>query len=322
MIRAIQIEQPDYQLQETDIVACGSTMGDLLRFILGSDKAFRILVEAVGNTVFFLRRENSPFETIPDVHGYGHSFPEAYTAWSSEVRGSESHQRILGYEFAGMKVLVRFEGDGFLPECVQDDGDRPNDIPYSSRSGSGSGFTPEGSSTEKELLESMANAAVSAVHPTSTTESAEALKIEKRGRSIPQSAVFGLKTRSIEKKDVDTLDEALPRLWVAQTPNFMLARHESGLFSSVDIDIKDTRDAIKEWEEEHQETLLAFAALLKRLVAIARSSGKFEIVREIDSRRGMPPHWARASPLVLREQGGSVRGVLPADLMKKWDVGI
>ena len=310
MIRAIQIEKPNYQLQETDIIACGSSMGNLLRFARGSDKEFRILVEAVGDTVFFLRRERSPFETIPGVYGYGHSFPEAYTTWTTEVRGSESHQRILGYEFAGMKALVRFEGDGFLPELVPGHGDKPtklNSSPFPtfsrSRSGSATSLIP---GAEEELLESMANTAVSAISPPSTTEHVDALAIEKGGRRIPQSAVFDLKTRSIKKKDVDTLAEELPRLWVAQIPNFMLAHHESGIFSSVQI--IDAISDIKTWEEENQETLVEFAALLKKLVAFARSWGKFEVVREISCEK-----------LELREQGGKVNGVLPADLMEKWD---
>lgn len=99
-VRAIFACQPDFRGYEIDLFACSRTLGDLLRFVRGVDKSFRILVEAVGNTVFFVRRENSPTELIPDVRGYGHSFPEAYTTWGSNVKKSESHQRIVGYQFA------------------------------------------------------------------------------------------------------------------------------------------------------------------------------------------------------------------------------
>ncbi|KAJ5117792.1 hypothetical protein N7448_011424 [Penicillium atrosanguineum] len=312
MIRAVQIENPDYQLQKADIVACGSSMGNMLRFARGSDKTFRILVEAVGDTVFFLRREKSPFETIPGVYGYGHSFPEAYTTWTYDVRGSESHQRILGYEFAGMNALIRFEGDGFLPEHVAVHRDRP-EMPLSgfssnSHSNSDTSSNLRDITRDEELLESMANTAVSATYPTKTTEHANALHIEKRGRRIPQSAVFDLKTRSSKKMNADTVSEEMPRLWVAQIPNFMLAHHEYGVFKS--IKIIDTKDAIQAWEEENQDVLAKFAALLRRLVAFARSVGKFEIVREIGGEE-----------LELREQGGDITGVLPADLMETWEDG-
>lgn len=309
IIRAIQTEKPDYNAQGRDIIACGSTMGNLLRFARGSDKPFRILIEAIGDTVFFLRRENSPLETIPDVRGYGHSFPEAYTAWSSTVRGSESHQRVVSYEFSKLKILVRFEVDGFLNDRVHDHEHISELEPLNPGSGSVSDSSETGSNTENELLDSMANAAVSSVWLTDKRETSEALRIERRGRIIPQCAIFDLKTRSLKKKHVDTLQEELPRLWVSQIPNFMLAHHEFGVFKSVEI--RDTTHAMKEWEEENNEALVRFAALLKRTVAFARSMGKFEIVRGVDSEE-----------LELREQGGNVRGVLPPDLMDMWDSGI
>lgn len=36
---------------DVDVVACGSTLGNLLRFIRGQDKTSRMPVEKVGNTV-------------------------------------------------------------------------------------------------------------------------------------------------------------------------------------------------------------------------------------------------------------------------------
>ncbi|KAI6312261.1 hypothetical protein MCOR23_008674 [Pyricularia oryzae] len=56
--------------------ACGSTMGSLVRM------------------VFLIRKENSATELITGLQSYGHSFPEHYTAWEREVKGSKSHQRI------------------------------------------------------------------------------------------------------------------------------------------------------------------------------------------------------------------------------------
>jgi hypothetical protein len=98
----------------TDIFACGSTLGHLLRFTRGADKAFRLSVQAIGKTVFLIRKENDPKELIEGVRGFGHSFPDAYTSWPSEVKGSETHQRIVQYQLGGLQCLVRFECDGFL----------------------------------------------------------------------------------------------------------------------------------------------------------------------------------------------------------------
>lgn len=94
-IEAILKQNPDFDTKGIDIVGCGSTLGNLLRFARNIDKKFRMIVECVGSTVFFIRRENSPTQTIPDVRGYGHTFPEAYTTWDAAVRGSETHQRVI-----------------------------------------------------------------------------------------------------------------------------------------------------------------------------------------------------------------------------------
>ncbi|EGY16034.1 uncharacterized protein VDAG_07198 [Verticillium dahliae VdLs.17] len=94
-----------------DIVACGSTLGNLLRFTSGDEKPFRMLVNVVGSTVHLIRREKSPNETIDDVRGYGHTFPDAYTTSDREARGSASHQRILSYCFGGLRSVL------FVPEC-------------------------------------------------------------------------------------------------------------------------------------------------------------------------------------------------------------
>jgi hypothetical protein len=120
MVQAILIGKPEFPVTDVDIVGCNSTMGHLLRFVRGADDPFRMLVQVLGKTVFFIRRENSPTETIPGIRGYGHTFPETYTTWNENVGGSKSHQRVVEYKFADMQCLIRFEPDGFLPDLVTD----------------------------------------------------------------------------------------------------------------------------------------------------------------------------------------------------------
>jgi hypothetical protein len=113
-LRSILALQPDFDFQSVDVVGCGSTIGNLLRFAGSTAKPFRFDVDVIGDTVFFVRRENSPTELIKDVRGYGHTFPENYTSWEPETRGSVSHQRIIQYEFGGLRFLVRSETDGYV----------------------------------------------------------------------------------------------------------------------------------------------------------------------------------------------------------------
>lgn len=232
--------QPDVS-REIDVVACGSTIGNLLRFLQGEDKQFCILVELVGDTVFFIRRENTPRELIPGVYGYGHSFPEAYTTWDKDVKGSTSHQRIVSYRFGGLGFLVRFEGDGYIAgDADADEEDAASKVPGSADS-----------DDEDAGLESL-SAALAGNHVASKIPDLahKKLKVVRAGKLVSQDQVFDLKTRSIKKKETGTLEvtlcDQLKRLWVSQIPNFILAYHDRGIFN--DINVKAVRDQVDGWE--------------------------------------------------------------------------
>jgi len=204
-VRALLAQNLNLSTEEIDIFACGSTLGNLLRFVRDIDKPFRFTVEVVGRTVFFVRRENSPDEKIIGVRGYGHSFPDRYTRWETAVKGSASHQRLVSYTFAGLKCIVRFEGDGYLDDKLQQplDERKPQPLP-----------------------------------------ALESLTVKIGGRKIPQHAIFDLKTRSAKRKEDDILSGELPRLWIAQIPHLVLAFHERGVFNDIRVQNvqKEVRD--------------------------------------------------------------------------------
>lgn len=299
MIQAILSDNPDFSLKDVDIIACGSTLGGLLRFARHEDTSFRMLVEVVGNTVFFVRRHNSPTEKIPNVYGYGHSFPEAYTTWSKSVQGCWSHQRVISYNLAGMSCLVRFGADGYLPNLVPEDLKTEGDP------------TNYAGDTVEDLLSSMQGTTVSGSKPATASSDVKNQKIEvlKKGRHIPQDGIFDLKTRSAKKIDVDILKDEIARLWIKQVPNFIVAYHVRGTFN--DVRVQDVRENLKKWEEAEKPALIKFAGLLQMVVAFARSTvnGRIEI-----------EHEEGTNVLNLREQAGVANGVLPSSLMSHWDV--
>ncbi|KAH7026128.1 geranylgeranyl pyrophosphate synthetase [Microdochium trichocladiopsis] len=241
-----------------DVVLCASTFGNLARFARGGDKAFRMLVEEVGGTVFFTRRENSPKELIPDVMGYGHTFPEAYTNWNREVKSSASHQRLIKYRFGGLTILLRYEADGFLPDKVTTGGIAAPVVP---------GADPYC------LVQGVNEVHVSSLEPANN----QTLKIKYAGSVVGEEAIFDLKTRSARKADDDILGGELPRLWVTQVPNFVVAFHKSGLFD--DIRILDARGRISTWEKDNAEGLAALAVLMRVIMKQVkdRSDGKIEL---------------------------------------------
>ncbi|KAK5657189.1 hypothetical protein OQA88_3247 [Cercophora sp. LCS_1] len=247
-----------------DILACGNTMGNLLRFVRGQEKPFRMLVDKIGNTAFLVRRENSPREMISDVRGYGHTFPEAYVTW--EVEGV-SHQRIVGYEFGGLRVGVRFEGDGCLPNGSGDKGKEAGD---GKKMNGVDGKMKEKKNDELGDL-------VGAMKSLGVDDTAGGLKVERGGEMVEQERVFDLKTRSIKTKDKDHAGEAMPRLWVAQIPWFVLAFHRQGVFEKGNILTQDMRDGLKTWEEDNREVLARFAALLGKIAELVSEDGRVEL---------------------------------------------
>ncbi|KOS16913.1 hypothetical protein ESCO_004918 [Escovopsis weberi] len=221
-----------------DLFACGSTLGNLLRFVRGVDHSFRMLVEVVGNTVHLIRRENSPKEQIIGVRGFGHVFTEENTTWEKDVTGSNSHQRIMRYRFDGLDMMVRFQGDGYVKLI---DEEEHHHAP-----------TAVGASPQPESLLLNALQALKIreeVRPTLE----EALQTVTGGQIVPQDAMFDIKTRSINVKHRDTLGEELPRLWLAQVKRFILAHHTSGKFE--DVEIQDVSENIEAWEADNQAAL-------------------------------------------------------------------
>lgn len=283
---------------KTDIVTCGSTLGNLLRFVRGQDKTFRMLVEKVENTVFFIRRENSPRELIPNVRGYGHTFPQAYTTWDADVPGSVSHQRIVSYNFAGLDIVARFEADGYLP------------------SKSTSPIAPPKSKSDKETsIDGLANLLLAAQVggrklPPPTSTSTSTLQIKQGTSSVDQTAIFDLKTRSIRSKlTKDHLDQELPRLWVSRIPNFILAFHTRGEFKNEDIQIKDVRADVARWETDHATDLAHLAALIHRILDVVSQhpNGKIEVSHQ------------EIGTLHIHEQLPGAGDVLSAGVRARWE---
>lgn len=253
-VQSILASHPEYDTSAVDVFACGSTMGNLVRFVHAKSHPFCFVVHMVGNTAFLLRREHSPTMLIDGVVGFGHSFPEAYTTWDADVKGSSSHQRVLEYKFGGLKFLVRFESDGYLGD----------EEPLSGGAKKQSDPAPLADAMAGLLKE---DGAPGDPHP----------RVEARGHLIGQSSVFDLKTRSIRKVDDDVLAEELPRLWVRQISKFILAFHRSGVFE--DIRVQDVAVKVQEWEAGSTSTLTKLSAVIRKIIATAQQlpSQKLEI---------------------------------------------
>lgn len=298
-VQAILNMNSDFLSTEVDLFACGSTIGNLLRFVSDKDKAFRFNVEVIGHTVFFVRRENDPKELIPDVKGYGHTFPEAYTTWDRDTKGSETHLRMVQYRFGELNCVVRFECDGYIASLAG-----TNDL--ASVEGTKQ-ISSENTSDMDSLRQALSASTVTPIsHPTISTT--HALVVEKRGAQIHQHALFDLKTRSGRfNREID-MSDIYPSLWLKQIPNFIVGYHDGeGLFEK--IHVKNIEKEIHDWEKENARYIQCLHLLLQRIIGIANRSanGLLDV------------YFAGAGALEIREQYGEGTHALPVDLMNRWE---
>ncbi|RDW66352.1 hypothetical protein BP6252_09987 [Coleophoma cylindrospora] len=275
MIRSVQLMQPKFDLQNIDIVGCGSTLGNLVRFSRSIAQPFRFDVDVIEDTVFFVRRGSSPTELITDLRGYGHTFPEAYTTWDMGVRNSCSHQRIIQYELGGLKFLVRTETDAYI---------RPSD-------GDSSYLPSVESTTVDGLVETMA--------PKPVAQN-EQLQILEAGTPVLQDQIFDIKTRS--EWNLYNMDDILPRLWVSQTSKFLLAYHKFGKFNKPQV--KDVKEEVLAWEKDNSNSVARFHATISHILNLMRDTKTQQC--EIS--------WDGKGPLQITAQLGEARRALPVDL--------
>jgi hypothetical protein len=265
-----------------DIMACASSLGNLLRFSRSIRTVFRFHAEMIGDTVFMVRKENSPTELIKDVKGYGHTFPAAFTKWDEGLEKSVSHQRIITYDFGGLQCLVRFGCDGYTKN--------PSLAP-----------TPA-------TAAALADSSQPLLATSGTPGSGQQLQIERLGTQVDQKFIFELKTRHITHR-ID-MEDMLPKLWVTQTPGFLEANYyEAGVF--VDPQIRDVKEDLDRWEKENASALSRFHAVLKRIRDVVgdAENGCVEV------------SWQGSGPLKITEavtEDGEVRKALPTDLAEQW----
>jgi hypothetical protein len=283
--------KPAFDGQEVDFFACGNTLGSLLAFVGGQDKTFRFMAEKLGNTLFLIRKENSPRETIPGVRGYGHTFPEAYTNWDPACLGSQSHQRLVSYTFGDLSLVVRSETDGYLTNLLEDE--HPAKRPGNHAA---AGDDTDIATVFARTKPFPYDIASRATNPTT-------LRVIRAGQTIPQESVFDLKTRASHNRIDD--DEVHARLWANQAPNFILGYHDRGVFN--DVQIKDVRAAVEDWEDNNQEVLKRLYELLGLLDVFAEKQANWKIeIRRVA--KGDLAIWSDSSD----------ETVLPSGLRSKW----
>ncbi|KJZ77658.1 hypothetical protein HIM_02835 [Hirsutella minnesotensis 3608] len=231
-----------------DLVACIHTLENLLDYVDGRTHfSFKILVEAVGETVHLIRCD--PKSTYMAKEPYIHHFVKANTSWSSDFVQSISHHRVVKYQLGGLNLLMRSESKAY-----------DNTVDLS--------FGLENLSLGKSIV------------PRSVA--AEGLQVDFAGSLVPQSAILEIKTRS-SRTAFKTFKCEVKHLWLLRVSQLVHAKHDRGLFDAAQI--KDMNNTIRLWEATNQKIVHKFADLLRQITrrALANKGGKLLLVKSKDA---------------------------------------
>ena len=289
MFRAIYEVHPELDLDDIDVVICRNTMAKLFDFVTINSKNFEIDVEIIGDKAVFTRKEKKTTEFIEEFRGFGHTFPEEYTRWSSAVKGSSSHHRIAEYGFAGLKYLLRFQSDAYLTED-------PSGAVKASSQRQGCMTNLANTAT---LLSSGSSFTIGEKQPVA----GHGLVLRNAGTEIDQRDTIEIKTRAAHK--VLDMESVLPRLWMSQTPNLVVAYHKGGRFD--DVKILDVHNDLEKWEKRNSMNLRKLDAVIRRIIDTVQNT----ITMKCRVKR------TNTGELEIWELDLSHQGALPDDLCHK-----
>ncbi|GLA74006.1 hypothetical protein AtubIFM55763_004944 [Aspergillus tubingensis] len=252
---AIRRQESIYDLNRTDIVTCSATLRDLFDFVRGLTSEIRFIMERIGKTVVFVRREVPAPVWLPESdiqYKYEAEFTKRYTKWEDIAAEYKAHQRIVRYNFAGINIVVRSASDAYIPN---------QDLAFQGGSAS--------TNTDKANI-------------TSLTEGIGGLQVHEGGKPIAQNEILHTDLRSMYNHHGHLrklhLSTVFPRLWASQVSNVAVAYHKEGVMKSVRV--SDMKDEILNWECENKDHLSRLAGLLNNLTGYARASpSRLEVCR-------------------------------------------
>ncbi|KAK4460748.1 hypothetical protein QBC42DRAFT_271706 [Cladorrhinum samala] len=286
LFRALFIMNPDLDLSDVDVVTDRNNIRKLLRFVQASSSdPFRIRVEAVAGrgdgrkgTALFTRADPESVETIVGFKGYARNFEKAYTKKRGGI-GTTGYHRIVGYNFGGLRCVVRCEADGYVGDESADDG---------LLSAAVRGLSLGSSSESQET----------------TTATGLTILTSGHKEDVDVSSTIEIKTRAASRT-LD-MDEAYGQLWVSQTPKLAVGYHRRGVFT--DVQVRDVAGDLARWEAVNRRPLEKLAGLLARIIDVAKQTG--------GSGRAVVEYTGGSSLRIVADDNG--QPALPKDLYAKW----
>lgn len=223
---------PTYPLASASLVIDRSSLRKLMDFLTKDEgnpgwniEPWRIEVEVVKGVLFLTKWDADPMSTFIGSRqsGFGHSFEKACLAFSSGLEESSSHHRIVEYEVAGMKWVVRYE------VCV---------VPLSQKNVLCSIHTTNVSRKVDGYIERNANPASSPNVPQTTSfistepgiplHNLEGVNVIQNGKLVPPESIIELKC-AWKNSDI-RLERKTLQCWLSQTPHIYCGRHNASMY--------------------------------------------------------------------------------------------
>ncbi|KAH7087975.1 hypothetical protein BKA62DRAFT_180411 [Auriculariales sp. MPI-PUGE-AT-0066] len=112
---AVKYRTPQYDFTKLDVVVERNTLRRLLRWATRKKQDFSIHVDVIGKTIILMRTTEE--NRMNARYNFGISFESQFTQINGPLQDdlSASHYRIIQYNFAGLKMLVRYEVDCVRP---------------------------------------------------------------------------------------------------------------------------------------------------------------------------------------------------------------
>ncbi|KAK4497029.1 hypothetical protein PRZ48_011478 [Zasmidium cellare] len=269
LFRALEIENPDFDLRAVDIISDPRNFKRLMSFVdpttaTRGPKPWTMHVELAGRTVMFRRVERAATEVIGrnGFRDHGLEYEKAVT--KHEIAGSTSHHRIINYRFHDLNLIIRHQADGYVQAL--------NVTMRNGMDGDVQPTTNRGDKTPARQEKWSLSGLLFGTPPWKSIPGSK-MKFIRTGEEVPLSSTLEIKTRASHTPI--EFEEIALQSWISQTPNLVRAYHKKGKFHVAKVE--DVTAGVKKWEEGNQERLKMLAVLMRRIVDVVKVVGKATI---------------------------------------------
>ncbi|KAF2757055.1 hypothetical protein EJ05DRAFT_54263 [Pseudovirgaria hyperparasitica] len=279
LFRALKICSPCLDINTVDLVTDRVNIKRLFLLIRGKELGFMIQGELVGKTAILHRVD--PYERhgpeLDKNNGFGKPFDKPITF--PMIDNDKGHQRIVGYQFAGISMIVRSEIDAYVDSAG--------------------------------VLEAFVNKQVVDRNPPPDeecfTNPTTSLTVRHVGWGHQLETAVEIKTRD-DHEPVD-FNAIGPQMWISQTYKLVRARRDRASPVYERPCVQDISELLKDFEDDNQEVLQQLAGILHHILSRLRGSASGRVT----------VRWCRITQQILVTSGDEpATPSFPADMLKDW----